>query len=229
MATRYFNPYTDFGFKKLFGEEGSKELLIDFLNQLLPPHHQIAQLSFKNSESLPDTYGERKAIFDLYCESSSGQQFIVEMQKAKLKQFVDHSQSKEADWNFNLLPIYVIEISDFLYGEQHNVKKFKRDVCLKDQDGNVFYDKLRFTFLQTSLFDKKEEELETHFDKWIYFLKNLESFDEIPNILNEPIFKRGFEIAELSHLSSEQHEQYQNSLLQYIEIRSALDTAREKG
>ena len=60
MVAKYFNPYTDFGFKKLFGEEGSKDLLIDFLNQLLPIHHQIQQLTiqqltFKNSENLSDT------------------------------------------------------------------------------------------------------------------------------------------------------------------------------
>ena len=55
MTAKYFNPYTDFGFKKLFGEEGSKDLLINFLNQLLPAHHQIASLSFKNPENLNDT------------------------------------------------------------------------------------------------------------------------------------------------------------------------------
>ena len=51
MKAKYINPYTDFGFKKLFGEEGSKDLLIDFLNQLLPAYHQIANLTFRNSES----------------------------------------------------------------------------------------------------------------------------------------------------------------------------------
>ena len=69
MGTKYFNPYTDFGFKKLFGEEGSKDLLLDFLNQLLPAHHQIASLQFKNPENLNDTAKERTAIFDIYCHS----------------------------------------------------------------------------------------------------------------------------------------------------------------
>jgi hypothetical protein len=69
MISKYFNPYTDFGFKKLFGEEGS----IDFLNQLLPAHHQIAQLSFKNPENFSNTAEERKAIFDIYCESAREQ------------------------------------------------------------------------------------------------------------------------------------------------------------
>jgi len=69
MISKYFNPYTDFGFKKLFGEEASKELLVDFLNQLLPEYHQIKELTFKNPENMADTQEERKSIFDIYCIS----------------------------------------------------------------------------------------------------------------------------------------------------------------
>ena len=238
MVARYFNPYTDFGFKKLFGEEGSKDLLIDFLNQLLPIHHQIQQLTFKNSENLADTVTERRAIFDIYCESKTGDKFIVEMQKAKIKHFKDRAlfystfpireQSEKGDWNFYLLPIYFIAILDFEYDES-TTSKFRRDVCLKDQDGDIFFDKLNFKFLQMPLFNKQENELVTHFDKWLYFLKNLESFNHIPAILNEPIFQKGFEIAEISHLNLEQYEQYKKSLVQYLEVKNVFDAAFEEG
>ncbi len=81
--SKYLNPYTDFGFKKLFGEEANKDLLSDFLNQLLPPQHQIAELSFRNSEQLPDIPLERKAmlvlsvaeVFDIHCVSTTGEHF----------------------------------------------------------------------------------------------------------------------------------------------------------
>ncbi|MDD5215121.1 MAG: Rpn family recombination-promoting nuclease/putative transposase [Methylococcales bacterium] len=235
MISKYFNPYTDFGFKKLFGEEASKDLLIDFLNQLLPPQHQIAQLSFKNPENFSDTSKERKAIFDVYCESQTGERFIVEMQKAKVQFFKDRSlfystfpireQGEKGAWDFHLLPVYFIAILNFKYDEKEDEKKFRRDVCLKDQDGDVFYDKLHFKFLQMPLFNKQEHELETHFDKWIYFLKHLEDFDHIPTILNEPVFQKGFEIAELAHLSSEQYDAYLKSVLEHNEAKAALDTA----
>ena len=238
MAQRYFNPYTDFGFKKLFGEEANKELLVDFLNQLLPPHHQIAQLQFKNAESLPDTFAERKAIFDIYCESADGHKFIVEMQKAKLNYFKDRTlfyltfpireQAEKGAWDFRLLPIYLIAILDFEYDE-HETRKFFRDVCLKDQDGEVFYEKLQLKFIQIPLFNKAEAELENRFDKWLYFLKHLGSLEAIPTILNEPIFQKGFEVAELALLSAEQHEQYKKSLLQYREIKAVTDTAFAEG
>jgi predicted transposase/invertase (TIGR01784 family) len=239
MISKYFNPYTDFGFKKLFGEEGSKDLLIDFLNQLLPAHHQIAQLSFKNPENFSNTAEERKAIFDIYCESASGERFIVEMQKAKMHFFKDRSlfystfpireQGQKGIWNFRLLPVYFIAILDFIYDEKEDERKFRRDVCLKDQDGDVFYDKLHFKFLQMPLFNKTENQLETHFDKWVYFLKHLEDMDHIPAILNEPVFQKGFDIAEVSHLSSEQYDDYLKSVLSYNEAKAVTDTAFADG
>ncbi len=239
MSTKYINPYTDFGFKKLFGEEGSKDLLIDFLNQLLPAHHQIASLSFKNSENLNDTVKERTAIFDIYCQTETGSKFIVEMQKAKVNFFKDRSlfystfpireQAEKCGWDFKLLPVYFIAILDFHYDEKEEERKFRRDVCLKDQDGEVFFDKLHFKFLQMPLFNKQASELETHFDKWVYFLKNLETFDHIPSILNEPIFNKGFEIAEISHLKPEQYENYHKSLLDYWEVKNVKDMAFNEG
>ena len=233
--SKYVNPYTDFGFKKLFGEEGCKDLLIDFLNQLLPAHHQIKALSFKNPENLPDSVDERKAVFDIFCESQTGEKFIVEMQKAKMQFFKDRSlfystfpikeQAKKGVWDFHLLPVYLVAILDFKYDEKEEARKFRRDVCLKDQDGEVFYDKLHFKFLQMPLFDKQEHELETHFDKWVYFLKHLEDFDHIPSILKEPIFQHGFEVAEVAKFTSEQYDAYLKSIAEYSEAKAALDTA----
>ncbi len=240
MSTKkYLNPYTDFGFKKLFGEEASKDLLTDFLNQLLPLHHQIVELSFNNPEKIPPTAKERKAIFDIYCQTANGERFIVEMQKAKVKYFKDRAlfystfpikeQMRKGEWNFELLPLYFVAILDFHYDEAEEKQKFRRDVCLKDQDGEVFFDKLHFKFLQMPLFTKQAHELTTRFDKWVYFLKNLENFDHIPAILNEPIFQKGFDIAELAHLTPRQYDAYQKSLLEYAEVKNVSDTSFEEG
>ena len=236
---RYINPYTDFGFKKLFGEEGNKHLLIDFLNQLLPSHHQIHHLYFRNLENLPDTSGERKAFFDIYCVSMSGEQFIVEMQKAKVKHFKDRAlfyttfpireQAQVGDWDFELKAIYFVAILDFFYDENEERAKFYRDVKLKDQDCEIFYDKLQFKFLQMPAFTKTEVELETHFDKWAYFLKNLETFEHIPQILNEKVFQDAFEVAELANMTVEQRNLYESSRMNYLGLKAVSDTAKEEG
>lgn len=237
--SRYINPYTDFGFKKLFGEEANKDLLIDFLNQLLPSHHQIANLFFKNVEQLPDLPTERKAIFDIHCKAFSGEHFVVEMQKAKINFFKDRSlfyltfpireQAKRGEWDFSLTPIYMIAILDFEYDEEEERRKFLRHVQLKDQDCDVFYDKLHFKFIQMPMFNKEEHELVTHFDKWIYFLKKLETFDDIPAILNEPIFKKAFKTAEVANMSPEQRNEYEQSRLSYLEVKEAVNTAEMDG
>lgn len=236
---KYINPYTDFGFKKLFGEEGSKDLLIDFLNELLPSYHQIVDLSFKNVENLPDLPTERKAIFDIHCQAVNGEYFIVEMQKAKINFFKDRAlfyitfpirdQAKRGEWDFHLKPIYMVAILDFEYEEQQEIKKFLRHVQLKDQDCEIFYDKLHFKFIQMPLFTKEEHQLETHFDKWIYFLKKLETFDDIPSILQEPIFEKAFKTAELANLSPEQRDEYEQSRLSYLELNAVVNTAELDG
>jgi predicted transposase/invertase (TIGR01784 family) len=236
---KYLNPYTDFGFKKLFGEEGNKDLLMDFLNQLLPPRHQIAGLNFRNPAAQGDFPEERKAIFDIHCQSAAGERFIVEMQKAKVKFFKDRSlfyttfpvreQAQQGgDWDFELQPIYFVAILDFPYDEAEERRKFRRDVALRDQDGDLLFDKLHFKFLQMPLFNKQEHELETKFDKWCYFLKHLASFDHIPAILNEPIFRKAFGTAELANLDEEQRRAYDENLVQYWGMKSAIDTAMEE-
>ena len=244
VKPKYINPYTGFGFKRLFGIEGNKDLLVDFLNQLLPEKHQIKDSTFKNVENTPDLPEERKAIFDIHCESVTGERFIVEMQKAKIKYFKDRSifyitfpvreQADKGDWNFKLNSIYYIALLDFEYEKKDEAKpklpKFRRDVMLMDiEDHEVFFDKLRFTFLQMPAFDKKENELETHYDKWCFFLQNLENLNDIPEILKEEIFEKAFKSAEIANLSKDEYKKYIDSLDAYREIKGVTENAIEEG
>ncbi|MFN3488064.1 MAG: Rpn family recombination-promoting nuclease/putative transposase [Emticicia sp.] len=234
--SKYINPYTDFGFKKLFGEEANKDLLIDFLNSFLPQEHQIQTLSFRNPNYVGLVESERNAFFDIFCTAKSGQQFIVEMQKAKHNFFKDRAlfyvsypireqSEKGKDWSFELPPIYFLAILDFKLDERKEREKVLRTVELKDQDCEVFYDKLKFIFIQMPSFKKQEQDLLTHQDKWLYFLKNLTDFDQIPSILKEPIFEKGFGVAEIAKLSREDYNYYEQSLLKYAEIKGIIDTA----
>ena len=83
MTGRYVNPYTDFGFKLLFGTPMNKDLLIGFLNALLRDEAEITDVTYLNAEQLGRAEGDRKAVFDVYCENVKGERFIVEMQKAR--------------------------------------------------------------------------------------------------------------------------------------------------
>ena len=238
--SRYINPYTDFGFKRLFGEEANKDLLIDFLNTFLPEKHRVKMLNFRNTEQLGPIALDRKAVFDIFCEAESGEKFIVEMQKAKQHFFKDRAlfctafpireqAEKGEEWLFELQAIYFIGILDFKYDEKEERQKFLRDVTLKDQDGDLFYDKLHFIFLQMPRFTKTESELVTHQDKWFYFLKNLTSFEDIPAILREPVFERAFTTAEVAKMSRQDHQRYEADRMVYWTNNAAFHTAITEG
>jgi predicted transposase/invertase (TIGR01784 family) len=148
LKDKYINPLTDFGFKKLFGSEPNKDLLIDFLNQVLPEKHKIKDLSYAKSEQLGIAVSDRKAIFDLYCIGESGERFIVEIQKAKQNWFKDRSmyyasfpiqeQAKKGDWDFRLKPVYTIGILDFIFDEHKDQEEILHLIELKNQDCEVF-------------------------------------------------------------------------------------------
>ncbi len=239
MNAKYINPYTDFGFKKLFGEEANKDLLVDFLNELLPAEHKIVNLTFKNTEQLGYVKEDRRAIFDIHCENEKGDKFIVEMQKAKIKFFKDRAlfyttfpikeQAEKGDWNFKLKPIYCVAILDFTFDEDREQKPYMSNVQLKDQYCQTFYDKLTYIFIEMPRFTKNENELESHFDKWLYFLKYLEFFEDIPDILKEEVFIKGFGIAEIANFDEKQLAEYEESLKVYRDLKGVVDTSFEEG
>ncbi len=239
---KYINPFTDYGFKKLFGEEINKDLLLDFLNELLKEEQgQIKSLTYIKSENLGTTELDRKAIFDLYCENEKGEKFIVELQKTKQKFFKDRTvyystfpireQAKIADWDFELKAIYTIAILDFVFDEdKKDVNKFRYDVKLQDVETNkVFYDKLTFIYLEMPKFTKTIEELETRFDKWLYIIRNLNKLDRIPDKLRESIFEKVFKTAEIAKFTPKQIRSYEDSLKYYRDLKNSLDTAKEEG
>lgn len=240
---KYINPFTDFGFKKLFGTEPNKDLLINFLNDvILPQQKKVADLSYRKNEYIGHTEMDRKAIFDLYCISPSGERFIVEMQKAKQNYFKDRSvfystfpiqeQAQAGDWNYRLSAVYTVGILDFAFNEDSKsnlTKEVRHEVQLKNQKGDVFYDKLTFVYLEMPHFNKSEDELETTYDKWLFVLKHLPNLTERPQKLQERIFQRLFEAAEIAKFSHEEKEQYEESLKSYRDLKNVIDTAFDEG
>lgn len=242
MLPRYINPYTDFGFKRLFGEEANKDLLLDFLNELLRDEEGlITSISYNRNEHLGQTELDRKAIFDIYCENEKGEKFIVEMQKSKQNFFKDRSlfyatfpiqeQAKRGGWNYELKAVYSVAILDFIFDEgKHEADKFRYNVKLADIDTNeVFYDKLSFVYLEMPKFNKTIDQLENRFDKWLYILKNIQMLDEMPQELHGKIFDKFFETAEIAKFSHKQQFSYQQSLKYYLDLKNSIDTAHDEG
>jgi len=240
---KYINPFTDYGFKRLFGEEPNKDLLLDFLNELLHEEQgKITELTYLKNENLSTTELNRKAIFDLYCTNENGEKFIVELQKTKQKFFKDRTVYYStfpirdqaltgSDWNFELKKVYTIAILDFVFDEDKNEPdKFRYDVKLSDiETKKVFYNKLTFIYLEMPKFNKSIDELESKYEKWLFILRNLHKLDRIPERLKEDIFLKLFETAEIAKFSREEYQNYEDSLKYYRDLKNSLDTAREEG
>ena len=88
---RYINPFSDWSFKRIFGQEYSKDLLIEFLNQLLLGEQHITNVKFKDKEMLPETKDQRGIIYDVFCTTDTGEHIIVEMQNKSQAYFIDRS------------------------------------------------------------------------------------------------------------------------------------------
>ena len=78
--SKFINPFTDIGFKRIFGQEVSKPVLITFLNSLLEGEHRILDLTFLDKEQPGESLDDKSLIYDVYCETASGERIIVEMQ-----------------------------------------------------------------------------------------------------------------------------------------------------
>ena len=240
LNERYINPYTDFGFKKLFGTELNKDLLISFLNALFDGKQVITDVRYMNSEHLGVYSGERRAIFDVYCENEQGEKFIVEMQNVYQQFFKDRSvfystfpireQALQGDWNFELKSVYTVGILNFVFPEdEYSQDCLFHEVKLMDtEDKHVFFDKLTFMYIEMPKFNKAENELVTMLDKWLFVLRNLSRLIEKPAALQERIFTRLFEQAEIAKFSPEDQHQYEDSIKAYRDINNAINTAKKE-
>jgi predicted transposase/invertase (TIGR01784 family) len=239
LKDKYINPLTDFGFKKLFGTAPNKILLIDFLNQILPERHRIRDLSYSRNEHLGLNELDRKAIFDLYCIGENGERFIVEMQKAKQNFFKDRSiyyasfpiqeQVGKGEWDYRLEPVYSVGILDFIFDDHKSDSELLHTVALKNQRCEVFYDKLNFIYIELPKFKKSEDELETQFDQWLYVFRHLSKLQDRPLKLQDSVFQKLFEAAEIAKFSPEERDAYEDSLKYYRDLKNVVDTSREEG
>ena len=242
IEERYISLLTDFGFKRIFGTDPNKELLINFLNSLFDGEEVIKDVKYLNSENVGDVYTERKAIFDVYCENEKGEKFIVEMQNAYQTYFKDRSlfystfpireqAPKGSDWNFCLKKVYVVALLNYkISDEAFDSSDTIHTIALMDTKTNkVFNTKLMFKYVEVGRFDKTDEELTSLSDKWMYVLKNLSRLDNRPAALREKIFSKLFAAASVARFTPTELREYEDSLKAYRDIKNSLDTAKEEG
>ena len=235
---KFINPFTDIGFKIIFGQEFSKPRLLDFLNALLEGERVISDLKFLDKQQMAVYDGDRSPIYDILCETDSGEKIIVEMQnrehpnfRERLLYYASEAIARQGEkgkaWNYDIKAVYIVAFTNFVLTGY--VGRLRVDVRLTDQDGKLFTEKLRLICLQMPCFTKEAEECENHFERWIYILKNMDTLTRMPWAAQNAVFQRLAEVAEVSKLSKEERLEYDHALKRYRDTYNAMTGAEQKG
>ena len=239
VTGKYIDPLVDFAFKKIFGSEPNKDLLIAFLNEVFRGRKHIVDLVYNKNEHPGDIKEEGAAVFDLLCTGDNGERFIMEVQRARQGYFKERAlfytsrlisdqapKGKRSAWGYNIAEVYLIALLEDFTLEDSPAHTYLHDICLCNRDtGEIFYDKLGYTYIELSKFVKTDTELETDLDKWLYFLKNMPRMDRLPVYLRKPIFEKLFSIAEYTNLTREEKTMYDQNLKRKWDNQNVLDYA----
>jgi predicted transposase/invertase (TIGR01784 family) len=236
---KYIDPLVDFAFKKIFGSEPNKDLLIAFLNEVFRGRKHIVDLVYNKNEHPGDIRDEGAAIFDLLCTGDKGERFLIEVQRAKQGYFKERAlfytsrliseqapKGKRNAWGYNIAEVYLIALLEDFTLEDSPANTYLHDICLCNRDtGEIFYHKLGYTYIELGKFVKEDIDLDTDLDRWLYVLKNMSRMEKIPVYLRKPIFEKLFSIAEYTNLTKEEKTMYDSSLKYKWDNKNVLDYA----
>ena len=246
IKARYIDPMVDWSFKRLFGSEVNKDILIEFLKVIFP-EHEIEDITYIPAEQLGIMEDDRKAVFDVICRTKNGEEFIVEMQCATQKHFFERAlyytsfpimkQGKKAqrdeetgikkEWNYELDGVYFLGVLNFMYEDDDLIEH--RYLLREATTGKIMTDKLKFVFVEVEKFNKSEDELTTDFDKWLFILKNLSKLLERPAALRDKIFSRLFDVAEYASLDNIDKQNYVKAMTTARDTHNQIEYAKKTG
>lgn len=236
---RFIDPRVDWAFKRIFGSEDTKECLITFLNGLFEDELVIKDVTFAKTEKLGLRPDDRGVVFDVYCVTNEGKHIIVEMQKKEQEYFADRAlyytaraivqQGVRGIWDYHLAPVYTVCFMDFV--SESPMLKFRTDLVLTDlQTRQRVSDRIRIVYLQLPLFDKHTEaECMDIFDCWIYIMKNMNMFEQMPFSEKYPVFRKLAEIGDLRKLSREELELYDEDIKNMRDIYATRKFDEKRG
>ena len=243
LAARYVDILTDGGFKAVFGDAANKQVVIDFLNAILPEDRKIHALEYSTTEIPGITLANKSVRLDLRCTAEDGTSFIIEMQRYSQNNFFKrcvsyaskvytlHSERGDRH-KYNIPPVYMIGIlgKDFSMEPQPLDDKYTFYYEFREKDtGRVVCETISIIFVELRHFNKPLSECKTIVEKWCYCLKNIGSMDRLPAELQEEVFKRFFEAAEIAKFDADKREKYISEMFTQNDYINEIETARENG
>ncbi|WNJ16673.1 Rpn family recombination-promoting nuclease/putative transposase [Pontibacter sp. G13] len=240
MQSRYISLLTDFGFKKLLGEEARMDLLVHFLNAMLPNQPPSKRVVLHPNEHRWETANERMAVFDLYASNERGDRIILEVQQKPKEHFkkravyymifpLAEQAEKGRAWGFNFQGVSLLSMLDFelerrLPDKYHHLVQFRYL-----EDDLVFLEEMTLVFVELPKFTKQVNELKTDLDRWLYLFRYLHHLDEIPETFKREPFMKLFQAAEIAKMSQAERAAYHASLKRYRDYQNQLAYADSQG
>ena len=243
----YIDPLTDFGIKRVFFmSKRGPERLISFLRAFLPDvMKDVVSITYKPTELLGESESEKRVVFDIYCVTNTGRHFIIEMQRAKQSFFANRIITYDSrvvssgvecgDMEYNIPTVISFNIMDYDSDEFIHSDKAFHIVKLKDDENVVYSEKKVFCFLELSKFaaqnigQLKDINFLDDSQKWAFVLKNMHQMEEQDLSGEDEIFQKLFEDCRLSKLKTMEKKEYKKSLMDYYDVRDAVNVAREDG
>ena len=236
---KFVNVKNDIAFRKIFGNGKKTNILISFLNAILKLEgdQKIREATIINPYLLPRVAGEKASIIDVRAKDEKGRQFVVEMQVVDVDGFDkrvqyytcrDYSMQIERGEQYPLLkPTYFIGILDFDFFE--SAEYLSNHIILNERTSEHALKDIRFTFIELRKFGKRAEELRTLTEKWIFFIKNAENLEVIPENVDDEGLREAYKDADKHSWKKEELIAYDNASIAEQDERGKLTAAENKG
>jgi predicted transposase/invertase (TIGR01784 family) len=242
----FADPKTDFVFKRIFGAEARKPLLVALLNHLLEleGERRILDVQHLSGDQHVDVPDLKLSIVDVKCTDATGRRFVVEMQVLKVEGFekrVVGSASKAyvmqlhgADEYPVLCDVVGVTICNFnLWPEQDEQGRFKVPMLSRwrmqeQHSGERGLPQVQYAFLELPKYAAGDAP-QTLIDRWAYFFREATHLSGIPSALAEEPFRAALEVTRVTSFSSAEWEAYERAKMAEQDARGALAVAHQEG
>jgi predicted transposase/invertase (TIGR01784 family) len=236
---KYADLLDDDVFKLVFGQESSKDVMIEFLNQVIDDR-TIVDLEFMDKEMKSMDREKKDSVYDMFCKTDDGSRIVVEVQRRKQASYVERTiyystfqvrnQVDAGRSDYAFCPVYVINILDFNIDENRGNPEVKTVYRLYEEKTHALLtDKLTFIFLELNKFKKGLEELDGDILEGMYFcLKNMARLDGCPEVLTHEVFKKMFDISELLNMDEDTRSKVLIKMTTERDLRNQMAYARKE-
>ena len=236
---KYADLLDDDVFKLVFGRESTKDVMIEFLNQVIPDR-KIVDLEFIDKEMHPVERDAKGVVYDMFCKTDSGARIIVEVQRRKQPFYPERAiyystfqiqrQVEAGADTYDFLPVYVINILNFKMDgnkDRADVKSVYR--LYEETTQRLLTDRVTFIFIELPKFKKSIDELDGNVLEGMYFcFKNMAVLEECPKVLTHQIFRKIFEVSELYNMDQDTRDKVIHKMTTERDLRNQMAYARQE-